>query len=510
MAERSNTDAPAHAQGLILGAVGIGVLSLALYFTSSIVSNENGGISAMVRLIGILLAAFAFVKPKSGLYIITVEAFTVDFIKKVAVYYGSASTETVIDVLVVTMLAIVATILGVTMQGVALRRFRIAPVHWAIFLASVVLGVAIFFASREGAGFAKAGEDAFNASILIGLAVPMSIFMTDRAELIKLLKLQFWLAVLWAVWGIKQYYTGFLPMEWYYAETGISSVASAHMLMFQEPRPFGFGSGAPNYGVISAYAVFGLWQLSYEKKGRLLYMLGTAIVLWGLVTSLQRTVLVFPLIVWVFYHLFRTVWRTIITYAVLVVSFILGVAFSETLVLHLDDVNQLIGFRGEWAEKVLVVSTFSDRLYSWELLTRSSTYSLFGINENIGTHDIFTRILISYGVVGLGLVVGVLGTTAYYMHRTVLKIEDLEDRKFTNFLLAATVPNVFLGLAGGGNFTSNPTNLQIWTFFGAAVAIIVNSKLVVPERKPVIIRRANVPRPGGVLTEVRDRIPGLS
>ena len=477
---------PIHSQGLLLTAIAAGILMLAVYLTSNIIENENGGISAAVRTIGICLAIWAFVRPKAGLYIVSVEAFSVDFVKKVAVYYGAVSTNTIIEVLIVSMLALTATILGVLIQGVALRRYKIAPLNWVLLGGSLLLGAAIFLASRNEDGFAKAGENAFNAAAPITLALPMTIFLADQGELNKLLRLQFSLAVIWAAWGIRQYYFGFTQLEWFYAETGLSQVATQHMLLLsgEDPRPFGFGSGAPNYGVISVYVAYGFWHLSQYRNHRLLYILGTLTVFWGLVTSLQRTSLLIPLFILGFFYFFRTKGRTIFAYASAILVFLLGVTFAEYLYIHLDDINHAISTSGYWGEKVLNVSTFSDRLSSWMTLKSPEIYSLFGLQDPIGSHDIFTRIIVSYGVVGLGIVLMSAATCAWFLHRTLLRIADPDDRRFATFLLAATVPSVALGMAGGGNFTSNPTNIQIWTFFGAAVSLVIHSKLVDPVVKP--------------------------
>ena len=511
----SQNSRPIHSQGLLLGAVAGGILILAVYLTSNIVESENGGISAAVRTIGICLAILSFVRPKAGLYIVTVEAFSVDFVKKVAVYYGTASMGTIIEVLVVSMLALTGTILGVLIQGVALRRHKVAPLNWAILGASLILGSAVFLASRGEAGFEKAGENAFNCAVPVALALPMTIFLADRDELHKLLRLQFWLAVIWAVWGIRQYYFGFTQLEWFYAETGLSLVASQHMFMpgGADPRPFGFGSGAPNYGVISVYVTYGVWHLSQFRRKRLIYGLGTLIVFWGLVTSLQRTSLLIPFIVLGFYYFFRTKGRTIFAYTSAILIFLLGVTFAEYLYNHLDDINHAISTDGYWGEKVLNVSTFSDRLASWMTLKSPEIYSMFGIHDNIGSHDIFTRIVVSYGVVGLTVVLLSIGTGAWFLHRTLLRIADPDDRKFATFLLATTAPSIALGMAGGGNFTTNPTNIQIWTFFGAAVSLVIHSKLVDPVTKPslatireILARQATDRRPMA-LRDASSRVP---
>ncbi len=475
-AEQSTRAMPS--QQFILFAVQFGILLGTVWLLPRILENENGGISATVRAAGIFLALWALMRPTAGLYIISVEAFSVDFVKKVAVYYGSATTSTIIDVLVVTMLAIVATIAGTLIQGIALRRFKITTLHWVVLGASGLLSVAIFFASQGANGFSKAGEDAFDTAVPICLLIPMTIFLGDREQLQKLLKVQFWLAVIWAIWGIKQYYTGFLQLEWFYAETGLSAVASDHMLKFAEPRPFGFASGAMNYGVIAPYTVYGIWLLWQQRRNRVMNAVGTLILAWGLVTSLQRTALLFPFIVLGCYYCFRSKGRTVLAYAGTIGLLLLGIASAEYLLDHLSDINSAIQLPGDWADKVLNVGTFSDRLNSWTLLKDPTIYSWFGIREKIVNHDIFTRIIISYGVVGLVVVLATVVGTLTFMHYVVLRIADPEDQKTVTFLLAATSPNLILGFAEGGNFSSNPTNIQIWTFFGAAATIAMNTKLV--------------------------------
>ncbi len=485
MTAAETSSRPVHSQGLLLIAVTVGILILAAYLTQSILENENGGISATVRTIGICLAILAFVRPKMGLYIVSVEAFTVDFIKKVAVYYGTVSTGTIIEVLVVTMLALLGTIVGIFIQSAALRRYKIVPLNWAILIGAVLISLGVLLASVTDSGLEKAAENSFNAGVYIALALPITILLTDREELNKLLRVQFWFAVIWAAWGIRQYYVGFTQLEWFYAETGLSSVATEHMLKFANPRPFGFGSGVPNYGVISPYFIYGLWHVAHYRRKRMIYLLGALALFWGLVTSQQRTALVFPLFALVFYYCFHTWLRTVSIYVTAAVTFVLGVIYCDYLLDHLYDINDAISFfKGDWAENTITVGTFSARLGSWENLKSPATYSLFGNHLNVDNHDVFTRIIISYGVVGLVAVIAASIWLLVIMHRMLLRIEDPEDRKFATFLLAVTIPYVGLGFAGGGNFTTNPINLQMWTFFGAAVSLVIHSKLIAPVSKP--------------------------
>ena len=468
---------PIHSQGLLLGAIAAGILILAVYLTSNIIESETGGISAAVRTIGACLAIWALVRPRVGLYIITIEGFSLDYIKKLSVYYGTVSMQTVIEVLVVGMLAVLGTLLGVLLQSVALRRYKLTMVQWVMLGLGTVASLAVLLAGEKTIGFVKASQTAFDGCVYIAVALPMSVFLTDRVQVEKLLSLQFFLATTWAVWGIKQYYTGFTPMEWFYAETGLSAVATDHMLTAGDTRPFGFGTGVSNYAVLSAYVAYGAWHILQYSRRRLLYILCTATVFWGVVTSEQRTTLLMPFLVLVFFFALKNIRRSFVLYGVCAAFFLLGVYYAETILAHFDDINSLISVKGAWGESVFNINTYSARIYSWLNLKDPANYSFFGLDHDLATHDIFSKILGTYGVVGLTMTLTVLIWGAWFVQRTILRVEDPQDRKFAIFCLAVTVPSIAVGFVGDGNFTAPPVNLQIWTFFGAAICMVVNSRL---------------------------------
>ena len=285
------------------------------------------------------------------------------------------------------------------------------------------------------------------------------------------------MATIWAVWGIKQYFLGFTNLEWFYAETGLSAVASDHML-HGDTRPFGFGSGVSNFTVIPAYLCYGVWHTLQHRKHRLLFMGCTAILFCGVLASLQRTMLVVPCLVVAFYFLLQTLRRSAISYALCLGTFILAVFNAEYLLLHLDDINEVISVDGYWGQNMLNVGTYEARLHSWLYLKDPASYSLFGLPESISrSHDVITETLANYGVVGVLLAFVIVTFGLWFVQRAVLRVEDPQDRKFAIFMLAVTVPSVGTGIIGGGNFTANPVNLQTWSFFGACIALAVNSRL---------------------------------
>ena len=462
----------------MLAAVTTGVLLLAVYLTSNIIENENGGISAAVRTIGAGLAIWALVQPRAGLYIISIEAFSLDFIKKIAVYYGAVNTGTIIEVLIVGILAVVGTLLGILAQSVAFRRYKIPPLLWAMMGVSFLAAAAVFLAAEKTVGYLKAGEDSFNGCVYIAIALPMGLLLTDRAQLLKLLNVQFFLAAAWALCGIKQYFFGFSTMEWFYAETGLSPVATDHMIRVGDTRPFGFGSGVPNFTLIAPYLCYGVWYVWQRPRNRFIFTLCTLILFGGVLASLQRTILVLPALVVAFYYLMRTLRRSVIAYAICLSVFLFAVVNAEYLHQHVSDINSAISVDGYWGQNMLNVGTYEARLQSWTYLTDPATYSLFGLPTSIeSVHDVITETLMHYGVVGAGLAFIIITYGVWFVQRLVLRVEDLEDRKLAIFLLAATVPNLATGIIGGGNFTASPVNLQVWSFFGACIAVVANSKL---------------------------------
>ncbi len=466
-------------QAPLLIGVATAVLLVVVYLTSLIIENDTGSLSATVRTVGVCLAIWALVQPKFGLYIVTIEAFSLDFLKKLAVYYGTVSSMTIIEVLVVGMLAVLATVVGILIQSVCFRQYKLRLAQWVVVVVTILVTAALFLAMLTKQGMAKAGEDAFNSGFYIALALPMSVALADRQQLNKLLGLQFWMAAIWAAWGIKQYYFGFTFIEWFYAETGLSFVASEHMLRFADPRPMGFGSGSPNYSVISAYAVYGIWRVWTMREKRFWWIVGTFIVLWGTVTSMQRTTILLVPLAFAFYYFYSSALRTIAVYSASALTLLIGILNADTLIERLDDINNMIETHGRWGEQVMVVSTYEARIVSWQLLLRPGTWTWLGVEDTSqGAHDLITRAVLSYGIVGLVVSLISLCAIFYFVHSRVLRIVDPQDRQFATMMLAIVGPSILVAMAGGGNFTASPVNVQTWTFFGAVFTLVVNSQLV--------------------------------
>ena len=308
-----------------------------------------------------------------------------------------------------------------------------------------------------------------------------------------------------AAWAIKQYYYGFDQIEWTYARSGLSPVHTGQMLMFVNPRTFGFFGSASALGCAGMYCAFSWWQTLRFPKRRFLWLAASLILTWALVVSTQRTILLYPLIVLIAAYFYRTKLRTAALYATAGLTLLLGIINSTYLLNEgLERINTAIASDTAWGSEVLRVSTFSDRLRGWERLTRLESYSLIGTGTKGGgyddgnvyrNHDLINKILIDYGIVGVLAVMIAGGFVIYGLHSTVISQKNYQDRKDSAFALALSLPMILMSFLGGDNFNTNPINLQIWTSF---VGVLVVRKQLQREKlfhRKVAIQSAAISSP---------------
>jgi hypothetical protein len=451
-----------------------------------ILESSTGAIGPAILVIGFAGACLALVRPRVGLYIAAFEVIYLDYFKKIAVYYGEVSELTIIQVLVVGMITILCVYLGVLIQFI-LGRAALRGVDFFLFGGMGVLALAAFAVMyAQSRSVVQAGQMAVNLSIYAGLIVIMPVLLRQERSLEHFLKFVVLCFVPWSIMGLKQYFFGFDPIEWFYAETGLSPVATSQFFVgiqqYGQPRPIGFGSGSVNFGVISLLLPLSTWMLIFNRSQRFLWTICTAFILAAMIVSLQRAAMILPFLGLAFYFFTKTWMRLAIGYTCFSIVIALGIAFSDLILDRLEEVNQAIAAEGRWAGSVLRVGTFADRLRGWERLKEPSTYSLLGA---VGTgemaktasgsgeyHDVINVILDASGVAGLTLTVLVAIGFAAVVHRIIFSIRDVRNRSLARLLMAAMVPIFVSGMLGGANFHANPFNLVMWMHIGAIYCLL--------------------------------------
>lgn len=490
---------------LTVGAI-IATLLIGIVMAVSVSTNAAGGLAGLIPLITVILTLLALMNPRAGLYGLAALVIWVDEFKRLAVYFGGPYSMTVIQTLAMPFVVLAALNAGFLLN-IMFRKASIDRLGVLIYAVGMLVG-GIVFLTMAG-GFPERAQRAANIAGYISLIPIANSYFKTFDEWRKFFAFQVIVALPAAAWAIKQYYYGFDNIEWTYARSLLSPVHSGQMLMFENPRTFGFFGSASALGCAAIYSTFSWWHTLRFKQNRFFWLFASILLTWVLIASTQRTALIYPMIALVGAYGYRTKLRVLLLYGTAGVILLLGIINSSYLLdKGLEDINRAIASDSGWGSEVLKVSTFSDRLRGWERLTRLDTYSLFGKGEKGGgyddgkiylNHDLINKILISYGVFGL-LVVIVSGCVILYgLHSTVFLQKSKQDRNDNAFAVALSLPMILISFFGGDNFNTNPINLQLWTAFVGV--LIVRKQLKdeqAKEKKPLSnssFTRVQVARP---------------
>jgi len=476
-------------------------LGFALVVAVSMVTDPKGGLAALVPFATVGLTLFAIVNPKGGLFALAPLVIWVDELKRLAVYFGGAYSITVMITLAMPLIVMLGLNVGFLMS-VLFGKVKLDRILWFFWILGPLIGLAIFVAMTGG--MANKGQRAANIALYMSLIPMICTYFRSAAEWRKYLSVQVIFALPAAAWAIKHYFFGFDQIEWTYALSGLSKVHSSQM-MAPAPRPFGFFGSASALGCAGLYSAFSWWQ-AFRCRGpsRFGWLIAAVIMSWAVVVSTQRTILVYPFIVFATAWFLRTPFRTGLGYLSAFTIFGLAVANSEYILNEgLEKTNRAIAVNTDWGERVLKVSTLSDRIRGWQRLKDPESWSLAGTGKTqwgegtagieVGSqdynHDIINKILINYGVLGmLGIIIpGAI--VLFTLHRVVWQAPDKASRNESAFVLALTLPIFGLSFIGGDNFNTNPINLQIWTAFAG---VFVWRKIFQEQR---LERRQVVPAP---------------
>lgn len=491
-------------------------LICSIFVILQIIFNPTGGLAGLLKYVAVPLVLISFLTPKTGLVLLCWVNFYADYYKKLAVYYGTSSMMTVMEVLALSMAMVGAILLGTTAQSL-LRGPVPDRTSIIISIVSAVMTAMLFFSDSSG-GMSGRVQYAINGGLYLGLSAVMCYLLPDKEAAMRLCRLQFWLGVPWVLWAMRQYIWGFTEMEWFYARKGFSPVLSGQMLgAGEEARPYGFAGSSSAFGVITYLFMFGVWHAIRYEKMRALFWLGSIIYFIGLVVSTQRTILILPFITFGAYLLFRTPAGTKFFYGATAVALLSGILASDFLLARLGDANDSMRIEGSgWASKVVQVGTFADRLKGWTRLKKAKSYSLFGKGNAIVafdsddySHDVINRILIDFGVVGLTISMGFLIWMAKTVHTFTFRIRNPEDRDVIVFVVAVVGVNGIGTLMSGNNTHTVPINLVLATLVGLAAVVYRRGQEA--EAEEAALEPAVAPLPkglplAGVSREERARI----
>ncbi len=449
------------------------------YATLDVMLSASGPLATAAKWIGVPLILISLVYPKAGLGVLSLMCFYGDYYKKLAVYNGIVSMQTVMEVLALNMAILGAILAGTVFKIIRSGKWPSKPIVLIFIFSVLATGIQLI-----GSGpFTTRVQGAVNGGLYLSLAAVIGYYYSDKDSSLKLSRWQFMLGIPWLLAAIWQFFYGFSEVDEYYARTFLSPVFSTHFFM-EKPRIFGFAGSVPAFGAISFCCVFGLWHLARSHHHRFLYFSGSILYLVTLVLSAQRTALLIVPIILIVYQLFKTRTGTRLFYIGAVSSMVILIASSNYLLSKIslveDDLISMTGDAGLTAQ-VVRVGTYTDRIKGWTRLTKLNSYSLLGtgrseeplkFQDDDYSHDAINSILISYGVLGLFIAIAGVTWILSTMHKVVLNTKDMKDRETMAFSIAVITVILSLGTMGGSNFHTVPINLLFATFLGHAASVI--------------------------------------
>ncbi len=463
-------------------------LIIAIFLGIYLPTNRSGSFAAFVKVVGVCCVVLAVVNPRLGLNILVVQGAYFDLLKRLAVYFGSASFLTVVEILVIPMLTLAACATG----GVVRTFLQKGHLERREFLLLVLVAIVggVFFLRQAGMYGVMKGAQLTYGGVGFMLVLPLFfILMRDVEDVMNFLRFTFWALLPVALYGLRQAFFGFTDFEVYYAKTGFTVTAGEVFAVV--PRPFSTLSSTSAMSVMGGCVLFGYWHVLNHRRRRLLYFLASFIFFIAMLSSLARsTIVMFPVMI-LAYHFFKTPFRTFCLYSAVVGVFVVLVFSSKTLLRNIDAINEWMPSSSVYSQRAFNVSTFSDRLIGLSQLTNPKRWTLFGVSsaerrksvehERYGSkyyaHDGINGILLGYGVLGMVVVFGGGAGMLFAAHRRYFRYRGSlpEYESLVRLGLAYCVPFIALNMGSGQIMHVSPVNIFFWSMAAAAGHVLASA-----------------------------------
>jgi hypothetical protein len=394
-----------------------------------------------------------------------------DLFKRLA-YYDSAANDTYVYLILLTSDLILIVII---IKDLLVQLRKPVSIKFSFIDISILL---FFLISLSSALFLS------NAPLIARLATagnwvwPMVSFylfgkyFNEKDRVLSLIKITIVLGVIVALYGIRQFFGGFLPFEeaWFLRSTTSENVASlqAYFVKRGVLRTFATMDSHSSYGIFLGISLLFAWII--RPIHRFSYSILIYVILsFGLVLSFTRFTYLLPLIAFGFVFLFyyRSIKPIINIHKYRRVMIILiAVVFSFFIFYVVMDLlynyDIIPSFSNPYLNRIFGTGTLSARLRLNELSIPGNYLSLLGSglasssyfaakfsfsSTDINFHNIFLDMLGSLGIIGLASFLFFL----FFFIRHVLKLIKFDDDRISKRILIGLF-SLILGMLMVGHF----------------------------------------------------------
>lgn len=448
-------------------------LFLSLFVIQSVLTSGGNSLSRLFLFLGIAGAVLGFLNPRWGIFFLIVAGFYLDLMKRFLIIEGSIGILDLVQVLAFAPITFAGVLAGQLVKGLFNPKL-FARRELVAFIVSVLLSGGLI-----GVGLMKRGFD-LRVIAEIGSQAAYVSFIWIAFYYLKTLKQQrqfFNFALICFVpvllYAYKQLIFGYSDLEVNYALSGLTIVDNPLLKgRVEYYRIFSTLSSSGAYGLMAI--VVGTYSLlAYVSKSNinvLLARLFGVLCLASLIPGAGKTGWAVAAMVLFCSFMFRKKFSTILIYISTAVAFSFLFFAGDRVI---DAGAQLTEGAADsaWEERTFQVGTFTARTDSIKNWTQDPKYfSWFGIREENRTdffiHDMLGEIYVGFGIVGLSSAVLIMLVGLYLSHRGVLRIDNLEEKKFNSFILALTYGLLVGSIVSGGGIRIFPVVFYFWACVG--------------------------------------------
>ncbi len=472
-------------------------LIVAAFFVPTVLLNDTGGISGLIKVIGIGGALLTFIRPKIGIYLITMETCYADFFKKLATYYGIPSQLTVIEILSMSMLTIGALWTSIIVF-VPLSKYKIQKPQVLLFV-GILLYALLISVSGSGGGV-KMIQDITNGAGILGIALAITIFYEEpEVQIIKYARHLIFILTPWPILGLWQYYVDYSLVDYWYARTTLSvtNTPLEYIAMrYGFNSPIGFGSSQLHFGFVGFFYALCFWHAITFKKLRALFIFLFLVSLVAIFHTDGRTSMLTPMVVLIIYYLFKSkklFWSTILAGSTVL---LLVIAYSQYIMDNLGDINAYVADMMFFIEdkRRVTLLTLGARLEPLTQFCDLGNWSLIGIasfeevskskwGDRFYSHNAITSLFFTTGISGMLLlaVVGLILLKA--LSRLIFMATDPLMNKMVRIGAACLLVTLFMRLFLGGNYATQPNNIISMLPVGILVCAIIGQRKITYKKR---------------------------
>ena len=465
----------------------IGGMIAAVYVASSILLGEGNQLADLFFYVMAGCGVLGLAAPRLAFTVFILQCAYLDLLKRLMVIAGHVSYGDLFWVLGIAPVTVVGISAGLILRmifgqvkfdGSDVRRLFVAV------LLNMVMAAFIFFKGGGITGTLREVANGASYSLLLFI-VPL-LFSTPEAvaRFTRLIILVF-LPV--AVYGIYQQVFGFQNFEIEYLKTPGLTI-EIKQLEANRVRAFSTLNSPTSLSVVLcsvAVMAMSLAIVGNRARAKLMSLpvavLIVLLMVAGWAASTVRVGILLLPVALVGMYVFRRSGTTRMFYSVLIASFVVLVASSEYLFMHIENwTRKLMDLAGgsSFAEYLLNMNSYKDRLYGFaNVLANPAAYTWFGMGGEgerdtfFAGHDPLSNALLSFGMipVAVGLVLMFIALRSF--HRVVYQMNHQALQLFAAAFLANAAGNVAVSMVNGNLLGVFPVNVFFWACLGFAATL---------------------------------------